>query len=121
MRLLPRPYYPTRVLRTDDITLHIVDPRSMKDELLAVSYDLLRPWEHAAGRRAYGQPPPGSPMAQELVEGAALPFVPLAVRVPGERQVQNPQTTSPAHRQAFRDALDWARLERQMLRAVRVA
>lgn len=118
MRYLPPAHFPTYVLRSPTVSLHVVDPRSMKSELLPIAYDLLQPWEHEAGLRAYGQPPPGSAMARELVEGACLPFVPAAIRVPGEPAIQHPQRHTPAHRQAFRDALCWARLEQELRRTL---
>lgn len=120
MRPLPHPYFPTRILRSGDLTLQIVDPRASKPELLDRAYDLLEPWEHEAGCRAYGQPPPGQPMSDDMVTGAVLPYVPPSLRVPGEPPVQNPDLATEAGREAYLAALDWARLE-HTLRSVETA
>lgn len=114
MRPLPHPDYPARVIRSDTATLEVIDPRASKQELLLKLYDLLEPWEHAEGCRAYGQPPPNQQMSEEMVTGACLPFVPRSVRVPGEPAIQNPDLHTRAGQLAFLDAVEWAALERQM-------
>lgn len=118
IRPLSAAYSPCRIWRRGDITLQVVDPRAFKPELLMSAYDQLRPWELEAGRRAYGQPLQGV-MAQSLVEGAVLPYVPPALRVPGEPAIQNPVFATRAHRQAFRDAVNWLRVEAVLFEAQR--
>ena len=111
MRSLTGRNYPTRFLRSEGVTLQIIDPRASKQELLWAAYDQILPWEHEIGRRAYGQPPPGVAMAQSLTEGSVLPYVPPEVRLPGEPAIQNPYLDTPEGEQAYRDALEWASLE----------
>lgn len=108
--------YPTRVLRRPDVTLHVVDPRASKLELLSHAVPLLEPWEHEVGRRAYGQPPPGLPLSDDLMCGAVLPYVPPSIRIPDEPAIQNPDLTTESGRQAFLDAMEWERLELAMTR-----
>jgi hypothetical protein len=112
LRTLPAPYYPARVVRNDQVTLHVVDPRASRFDALAASMDLLEPWEHEVARAGYGQPPPGFPLLDELLDGMVMPFVPTAIRVPGEPAIQYPITSTPAYRTAYGQAIAWAIAER---------
>lgn len=84
IRQVPPEAWPAVVVRHQRSTVVVYDPRATKLELLTWTVANLTTAEQDVIRAGYGQPPVGQPVEDWAVEGGCMPYVPPALRMPGE-------------------------------------